>query len=59
MNAYNWGSRMKLLYTKVQLNSEGALLFQPVEAYRLMHRNTVLLLHFSCVVLPPVGLPFN
>lgn len=27
--------QIKLLYTKVQLNSEGALLFQPVEAYWL------------------------
>lgn len=35
MNGNAWGSQIKLLYTKVQLNSEGALLFQPVEAYWL------------------------
>lgn len=32
VNGNEWGGQIKLLYTKVQLNAEGALLFQPVEA---------------------------
>lgn len=31
VNGNEWGSQIKLLYTKVQLIAEGALLFQPVE----------------------------
>lgn len=49
--------QIKLLYTKVQLKAEGALLFQPVGAYwlqcarpRCMKR---WLFFFSCVILPP------
>ncbi len=53
-----WGSQIKLLYTKVQLNSEGALLFQPAEAYWLRCAQPLCtkrwLLFFSCVILPPL-----
>lgn len=55
------GTPIKLLYTKVQLNSEGALLFQPVEAYWLRcaqplctKKNKTVTLLLLCYILPPL-----
>lgn len=59
VNGNEGGSPIKLLYTKVQLNSEGALLFQPVEAYWLSCAQPLCtkrwLFFFSCYP-PSVGL---
>lgn len=56
-NNNEWGSQTKLLYTKVQLSAEGALLFQPVEACRTWHgrprcTKMMVTLLVSCGTLP-------